>query len=169
MKNPTKRTIGTPLFLEFANGLNRDIMVEFGNKNKIDDKIYNEYDISSLVVPRAKTVTGILLFGIGNKWTLFSPWACEGLPNYLLSSGVGDPIPSSNTIEPTHQIHHITGTLSISNIISPLGFAGELMLIPDGPWKTDTTGNIKNAITAIVDRLVRCIYDNKSHKWFLVT
>ena len=82
MKNPTTRTIGTPLFLEFANALNRDIMVEFGNKNKIDDKttIYNEYNISSLVIPRAKTITGILLFGIGNKWTLFSPWTCEGSP-----------------------------------------------------------------------------------------
>ena len=57
--------------------------------------------------------------------------------------------------------------MSISKIIPPLGFAGELILIPDGAWKTDTTGNIKNAITAIVDTPVRCIYDNKLHKWFL--
>ncbi len=55
---------------------------------------------------------------------------------------MGDPIASSNTIEPIHQIHHITGAMSISNIIPPLGFAGELILIPDGGWKTDTTGNM---------------------------
>ena len=34
--------------------------------------------------------------------------------------------------------------MSISTITPPLGFVGELILIPDAPWTTDTTGNIKN-------------------------
>ena len=80
LKNPTTRTIGTPLFLEFANALKRDVMVEFGNKDEIDNKIYNEYNITSVLIPAAKTVTGILWFGMGIKWTLFSPWTCEGRP-----------------------------------------------------------------------------------------
>ncbi len=122
----------------------------------------------NIIIPSGKTVSGILLFEEGKRWASHSPWTCEGLPHYILASGMGvDPIASSNTIEPTHQIHHITGTMSISKIIPPMGFAGELILIPDGEWKTDTTGNIKNAITAIVDRPVKCIYDNKLHKWFL--
>ena len=131
----------------------------------------DDYDIpgKNIIVPHGKTVTGILLFDESGKWLPFSPWTSEGLPRSLLPSGMGNPIASSNTIEPTHQIHHITGNMSISKIIPPLGFVGEIILIPDGGWKTDITGNIKNAITAIVDRPVRCIYDNKLHKWFLAT
>lgn len=166
MKNPTARTLGTLLFLEFVNAHK-----DKDNTENLPVKVIFEedYNIPTLIIPPSKNVTGILLFGIRSKWIPFSPWTCEGLPQYLLPSGMGDPIASSNTIEPTHQIHHITGTMSISKIIPPLGFAGEIILIPDGGWKTDITGNIKNAITAIVDRPVRCIYDNKLHKWFLAT
>lgn len=83
-------------------------------------------------------------------------------------SGMGDPIESSETIEPTHQIHHVTGDMSISTITLPLGFVGELILIPDEAWTTDTTGNIKNNITATIDSPVRCVYDNNLKKWYLV-
>jgi len=71
IENPTTRTIGTPLFLEFVNGQHTPVTVGFGN----------EYSISeSIIIPPSKTVTGILLFGIANKWTPFSPWTCEGKP-----------------------------------------------------------------------------------------
>jgi hypothetical protein len=76
MKNPTTRTLGTPLFLEFVNGLNVPINVVFGD----DDKGNNDYSITTLTIPRSKIVTGILLFGIASKWTLYSPWTCEGRP-----------------------------------------------------------------------------------------
>ena len=72
MKNPTTRTIGTPLFLEFVNISKHDpVMVTF-------DSDY--INTPNLIIPRGRTVTGILLFGIGSKWTLFSPWTCEGRP-----------------------------------------------------------------------------------------
>ena len=38
----------------------------------------SDYGIRSLTIPPLKTVTGILLFGIANKWNLFTPWTCEG-------------------------------------------------------------------------------------------
>ena len=70
LKNPTTRTIGIPLFLEFVNGRkdHLPVLVKFGD----------EYSITDLTIPPAKTVTGILLFGIGSKWIPFSPWTCEG-------------------------------------------------------------------------------------------
>ena len=54
-----QRTIGSPLFLEFVNGTNNrlPVLVKFGDI----------YSITDLTFPLAKSVTGILLFGIGSK------------------------------------------------------------------------------------------------------
>ena len=72
LKNPTTRTIGTPLFLEFVNGRTdgNSVLVKFGD----------EYGIRDLRIPPVKAVTGILLFGIDSIWTPFSPWTCQGSP-----------------------------------------------------------------------------------------
>lgn len=71
------------------------------------------------------------------------------------------------TITPTHSIHHVTGSGTIKTIVAPAGFVGELTLIPDEPWKTTTSGNIANAVTATIHRPVRCTYDPVTAKWYL--
>ncbi len=80
---------------------------------------------------------------------------------------IGPPLASAAKIIPTYQIHHVTGDAAIDTIVAPKGFAGELVLIPDGLWTTETSGNIKNKITATVDQPVRCIYDAAQAKWYL--
>ena len=72
MKNPTTRTVGTPLFLGFVSARDISVKVEFDNDYSISN--------SPLTIPPYKTVTGILLFEIGNKWTPYSSWTCEGRP-----------------------------------------------------------------------------------------
>jgi hypothetical protein len=160
--NPTIRTSGAPLFFEFVNSLPNRVNVNFDS----------EYNVGgSLIIPPGKTVSGILLFEQGQRWTSHSPWTCEGLPHYLLSRGVGPSISSAFTIRPTHQIHHVSGDATIHEIIPPAGFSGELILIPDGKWKTvaTPTGNIKTKTEATVDRPVLCIYDSMiEKKWYLM-
>ena len=167
LANPTVGTVGVPLFFELLNNRSDPVTVIFGTK--VDKKYESEYDAGErIVLPSYKVVSGILLFDERNQWTLHAPWTCRGAPLYLLSQGVGPSIPSDATIRPTHHIHHITDKKDISEIIPPVGFAGELILIPEGEWKTVLGGNIKNAITAVVDRPVRCIYDSITKKWYLV-
>ena len=69
--NPTTRTIGSPLFLEFINGRNEYVRVKFGTEYKVGE---------SLDLPPGKTVSGILLFEVAGTWTSFSPWTCDGKP-----------------------------------------------------------------------------------------
>ena len=111
-------TTGTPLFFEFTNISNKSLLVLFKSDYDVGRRIvlYNpDFTVKdalggNIIIPSGKTVSGILLFEEGKRWASHSPWTCEGLPHYILASGMGvDPIASSNTIEPTHQIHHITG------------------------------------------------------------
>jgi hypothetical protein len=77
IKNPTARTLGTPLFLEFVNHhKNKDKTENLPVKVNFDD----DYSVRTLTIPPSKVVTGILLFGISGKWIPFSPWTCEGRP-----------------------------------------------------------------------------------------
>lgn len=68
---------------------------------------------------------------------------------------IGNPLPSGNTITPTHRMHHITGTATIKNIaISSLwpDFIGPVILLADAGnlWTWDDTGNIAVALTGNV-------------------
>lgn len=76
LANPTARSVGSPLFLEFVNGTTSNVKVNFGDNYDIVGK--------SVIIPEGKTVTGILLLDETGRWIPFSPWTCEGRP--LLSS-----------------------------------------------------------------------------------
>ena len=44
-------------------------------------KFDTEYNVGgSIIIPRGKSVSGILLFEEGGYWTSHSPWTCEGHP-----------------------------------------------------------------------------------------
>ena len=84
---------------------------------------------------------------------------------------VGSSIASASTIAPTDSLHHVTGTTTIDTITAPSGFAvsgagGCITLIPDGLWATSTSGNIKTATTAVVDKPLNLCYDNATSKWY---
>jgi hypothetical protein len=74
LANPTGRSIGVPLFLEFVSGTLNSLSttVMFGDDYSVLDK--------NIVIPQGKTVTGIFLFDESGKWVPFSPWTCEGRP-----------------------------------------------------------------------------------------
>ena len=84
---------------------------------------------------------------------------------------VGGNIASASTIAPTESVHHVTGTTTISTITAPSGFAvsgagGQITLIPDGLWATNTAGNIALATTAVVSKALIMTYDNATSKWY---
>lgn len=89
--------------------------------------------------------------------------------DHLLSASktLGAPLASGSTITPTHPIHKVSGTSTISTITAPSGFAGEIVLVPTGAWSTDTAGNIANAITATANQPVRAVYDPSAAKWYV--
>lgn len=74
LENPTGRSIGVPLFLEFVSGTTDMLSTTV--------IFSDDYDIpgKNIIIPHGKTVTGILLFDESGKWLPFSPWTCEGKP-----------------------------------------------------------------------------------------
>jgi len=84
------------------------------------------------------------------------------------SSLIGRSIPSASTIALTGQVQHITGTTAINTITAPNGFSstvgGCVTLIADGAWTTRTSGNIKQAITAVAGVSYPTCYDGS--KWY---
>ena len=76
LDNPTARSIGVPLFLEFVSGTNVDVKAVFKEDYYVGE---------SISIPYSKIVTGILLFDESGKWIPFSPWTCEGKPLKELS------------------------------------------------------------------------------------
>lgn len=77
----------------------------------------------------------------------------------------GANIASGTTIAPIAAITHITGTTTIQTITVPAGFTtGCIVLIPDGLWSTNTSGNIALATTAVVSKALTECYDGTS--WF---
>lgn len=72
LQNPTGYSTGALLFLGFVSASPSDVTVIFSDG----------YDIAGkkIIVPKGKTVTGILLFDESGKWLPFSPWTCEGKP-----------------------------------------------------------------------------------------
>ena len=64
--NPTVRTVGTPLFLEFENnGRGHDVLVKFEP----------EYDAGKGIrLSPGQVVSGIMLFDERGYWRLYAPW-----------------------------------------------------------------------------------------------
>jgi hypothetical protein len=66
------------------------------------------------------------------------------------AAGVGADIASANTIAPTDGVHAVTGTGLVKTITPPAWLAdgGQIRLIPEGVFTSDTTGNVGKASTA---------------------
>src|SRR5271163_1119376 len=75
------------------------------------------------------------------------------------TQSVGAVLKSTGTVALTNPIHHVSGTQAIATLTAPSGFTGPVWLIADGLWTTITTGNISQAITAVVGYSYQFIFD----------
>lgn len=89
--------------------------------------------------------------------------------NPVGDAGVGSNIASASTIAPVAYITHITGVVTVQTITPPAGFStrgGQLVLIPDAIWATNTSGNIALATTAVVSKALTMTYDPGTSKFY---
>jgi hypothetical protein len=74
---------------------------------------------------------------------------------------------SSNTITPTHDVHHIVTSGEIHTITPPSpDFCGVIYLIADTSVSWTNAGNI-NGGASFGSYPSICIYDNNLGKWFI--
>lgn len=133
-----------------------------------------EYFCFSFVATQEEMVCGLELVdpsGSGFAW--MADWKLEAgvVPTsfsaYEDGNVIGAPLASGSTIGVTHRIHKVTGTATIDSIVTPFGFAGEVIFIPTGAWSTTSVGgNIANAITATANQPVRAVFDPSTAKWY---
>ena len=80
-------------------------------------------------------------------------------------NAVGTAVASETIITAPSTIFHVTGTTAISTITIPYtGFTGKINIIPDGLFTLATGGNIYEAYTAAVGRVIELVYDGTS--WY---
>lgn len=90
----------------------------------------------------------------------------SGLPVYF-NNIVGSNVASATTITPSGQTFHVTGTTTIATINLPTGFTGgQLTIIPDGVFATNTAGNIALASTSVVGKALYMTYDPGTSKFY---
>lgn len=91
-------------------------------------------------------------------------------PGGIGAGQIGSPIASAATIAPTHKMHHVTGTATIKTITPPHpDFAGPIVLLADGIWTWDATGNIAYDYSdrvVVVGTSYYFYYDRSLNKWF---
>jgi len=79
-------------------------------------------------------------------------------------------VASASSISPTTGAFHVSGTAAISTISAPSGCSGTVMcsliLVPDGAFTTNTSGNIALASTAVVNKALTMTYDPGTSKWY---
>lgn len=75
---------------------------------------------------------------------------------------------SSNTIAPTHSIHHL-GSGLLKTIAVPAGFtSGTIWIVPDAAYTYDATGNLvvpSGGGTAVVNKMMSFTWSSSSSKW----
>ena len=86
---------------------------------------------------------------------------------HFIQRTVGANVASATTITPTASIFHVTGTTTIATINLPVaGFSGQIVIIPDGVFATNTAGNIALASTSVVSKALTMTYDTGTAKWY---
>lgn len=80
----------------------------------------------------------------------------------------GSTVVAAATIAPTGAQFHVSGTTQIATITAPQECASgcEIMVIPDGLFTTSTGGNIALATTAVLNRVIKFVYDATTVKWY---
>lgn len=121
-------------------------------------------------VPAMNCVQGESYFEINPAVAGYNLWLCTTTNTWTrtatpgLAPGVGASLASSATITPTNQIHHVTGTATVSTIATTnVSVGNTLILIPDGLFITDTVGNISLASAAVVNKILVMTWDGT--KW----
>lgn len=89
-------------------------------------------------------------------------------PSGIEAPQIGNPIVAAGIITPTHRVHHITGTGIISVINPPWAdFVGPIILIADGEFGWDESGNIAASFTpAVIGEAYPFYYDRQIGKWY---
>lgn len=89
----------------------------------------------------------------------------------LLTQGEGATLTSATTITPTHSIHQVSGTATVStiNVPSPVGFPTTtgitIAFVPLAAFHYDNAGNILGSGTAVVGRTMFATYSMSTGKW----
>jgi hypothetical protein len=78
---------------------------------------------------------------------------------------------TANTIQPTSYVHHVgpglIKNISITDIYGrPSTLGSCVQLVPDAVFKTDTTGNVAKASTAVIGQVMTMCYDSTAAKWY---
>ena len=75
--------------------------------------------------------------------------------------------PSGNPITPPAQIFHMSPSVVVKTITTPPnGFIGQITIIPDNAFTTDTTGNIAVASIAVINKPLFFTWDIANAKWY---
>jgi hypothetical protein len=90
-----------------------------------------------------------------------------GTPPTGYGQFTGPVIASAGTISPTANVHHVSGAAAIATINLPWpNFQGELILISDGIFTWNATGNIQTAGTSTATgKAMGFIYEPVAAKW----
>lgn len=86
----------------------------------------------------------------------------------MVALSKGNDLASAATITPTHDIHHVTGTATITtiNVPSP-SFCGRVTFILDGNLDfSPTGGNISRLVNGVINVAFSFIYDPGTSKWY---
>jgi len=89
-------------------------------------------------------------------------------PSGIEAPQIGNPIVAGSTITPTHRVHHITGTGTISVINAPWAdFVGPIILVADEAFSWDDSGNITVGLSpAVVGEAYPFYFDRQKSKWY---
>jgi|SRR5215469_3789186 len=78
----------------------------------------------------------------------------------------GPNIAAAATIHPTQFMHLISGTATITTIVAPAGFNGQLALIAQAGFSTGTGGNISRAVTVAAGQFLMLVYFPPTQTWY---
>lgn len=86
----------------------------------------------------------------------------------MVALSIGDDIVSAATITPTHDVHHLTGVITVQTINVPdPDFCGRITLILDGNLDFSSTGgNIARTVNGVINVAFSFIYDPGTSKWY---
>lgn len=75
-------------------------------------------------------------------------------------------VASASTIEIAYYLTHISGSTTVSTILTPPGFSGQIVLIADAGFSTNTAGNISAAKAVPAGQALILNYDPVATKWY---
>ncbi len=119
------------------------------------------------IISRNRTLTGSGLISVTSGHTQTISVNTAVMPVFTLAPGTGTALVSGSTISPVSRVHHVSGTSTISSITATGMIDGEvLILIADGSFATNNSGNIALGSTAVVNRAMQFVWDATAAKWY---